>query len=229
MKTHNTIAKVLTRAMAVAALAAVGLLGGASWLKPVKAETDDGSVSFVSYATIGIVKGEKVRLSVANTKKSSGSYKLSFSYYMAHGTNSWSSDLLYDSGWIQVPPREIWSSGFSREDLKTEGELETGRAEVLVKVSMIAPAGSDPEDFPASLEIYKDEVQAGESVETDTKYRLIILAAKRSKQLNVPVSFGPGERLDYSVFNPNEERSRSVKVTTIATTRLATSFRRPIQ
>ena len=221
MKTRNTISKLLTRTMAVAALAVVGVLSGGGWLQPVKAQTGNDSVSIVSYATIGIVKGEKVRLSVANTEEGtkesdaevySGTLSLSFSYYLAHGTNSWSSVPIYESGWIQVPPREIWSTGFSREDLKTDGEPETARAEVLVKVSMIPPTGSNPEDFPASLEIYTDEVQAGESVETDSKYRLIILAAKRSKQLNVPVSFGPGERLDYSFFNPNEEGSRSVSV-----------------
>ena len=219
MKTRNSISKLLTRTVAVAALVAAGVLSGGGWLQPVKAQTGNDSVSIVSYATIGIVDGEKVRLSVANTKesggdKSGGTLSLSFSYYLAHGTNSWSSDPLYESGWTEVPSREIWSSGFSREDLKTEGEPETRRAEVLVKVSMIAPAGSDPEDYPASLEIFKDELQGGESVETDSKYRLILLAARRSKPLNVPVSFGPGERLDYSFFNPNEEGSRSVSVTT---------------
>ena len=213
MKTRDRITKLLTRTMAVAALAAA-LLSGAVWLQPVKAQTGNDSISIVSYAIIGIVNGEKVRLSAANAKESGGNLSLSFSYYLAHGTNSWSSVPIYESGWIRVPPREIWSSDFfSREDLNTEGELLTGRAEMLVKVTMMASAGSDPEDSPVSLEIIKDEVQAGESVDTDSKYRMIILAAQRSKQLNAPISFKPGESLYYGLFNPNEEGSRSVSVT----------------
>jgi len=54
----------------------------------------------------------------------------------------------------------------------------------MVRVTIIAPAGSNADDFPASLEIIEDEVQSGETVQTDSKYRLVLLAAKRSKQLN---------------------------------------------
>ena len=212
MKTRNTISKLLTRIMAVTGLAAAVLLSGDPFLQPVKAQTGNDSISILSYATIGIVDGDKVRLTVANTKESGGTLSLSFSYYMGHGTNSWSSVPIYESGWIRVPAREIWSSAFSRDDLKTEGEPLTGRADVLVKISMIACAGSDAEDFPASLEIFRDEVQGAESLEIDSKYRQIILPSGRSKPLNIPVSFGPGERLHYAFFNPNEEGSRSVRV-----------------
>lgn len=70
MKTRNTITKILTITMVVAALATADLPGGADWLQPVEAQTGDGNVSFESYATIGIVDGERVSLSVANTKES---------------------------------------------------------------------------------------------------------------------------------------------------------------
>ena len=112
-----------------------------------------------------------------------------------------------------MPPGQFRSSGVSRADLNTEGEPETGRAQMMVKVTMIAPAGSNPEDFPGSLEVFADEVQGGESVPTDSKYRLIILAAKRST-LHAPISFLPGQRLSYSFFNPNEEGSQPVRVQT---------------
>ena len=208
MKTRNTITKFLALTLAVAALGA--LLCEAGMLQPVEAQMGDGSVRFVSYASLGIVDGEKVRLSVGNTEQSSGTLTLSFSYYLAHGTNS-SSVPLYESELIQVPPGEFRFSDVSRKDLKTEGEPRTGRANVLVKVTLIAPAGSSQEDFPSSLEVIKDETQDGESVQTDSKYRLIILAAKRSK-LNAPIGFIPGQRLSYTFFNPNEEGSQPVRV-----------------
>jgi hypothetical protein len=196
--------------MVVAALATADLPGGAEWLQPVEAQIGSGSVSFESYATIGIVNGERVSLSVANTKDSALS--LSFSYYYAHGT-AWSSVPLYESDWTPVPSRQIWSAGFSRADLKTEGDPVTGRAEALVKVKIIAPAGSSPNDFPISLEVFNDDVQSGESVEPDSKYRLFILAANRPK-LNAPISFTPGESLNYSLFYPSEEGTQPIQVRT---------------
>ena len=83
-----------------------------------------------------------------------------------------------------MPQREFRFSDVSRKDLNTEGEPEIGRAQMMVRVTIIAPAGSNADDFPASLEIIEDEVQSGETVHTDSKYRLVLLAAKRSKQLN---------------------------------------------
>lgn len=218
MKTRNTLTKLITITMAVAALAAAGLLSGTAWLQPVEAQSDKDlhitSASYdehISYASIGIVPGERVRVSVANTAESAGNLTLSFQYYLAHGSNASTSVPFYESELIQVPPGQFRSSGVSRADLNTEGEPETGRAQIMVKVTMIAPAGSNPDDFPGSLEVFADDVQGGESVQTDSKYRLIILAAKRSK-LNGPISFLPGQRLSYSLFNPNEEGSQPVRV-----------------
>ena len=207
MKTRNTITKLIAMIMTVAVLCA-GVL-----LQPAKAQTD-GSVRFVSYASIGIVHGQRLRLSVGNTKESGGTLTLSFSYYLAHGSNAASSVPLYESEWIKVPSREFRFSDVSREDLITEGEPRTGRAQLLLKVTMIAPAGSDADDFPASLEIIDDQAQDGETVRPDSKYRLIILAAKRSKQMNAPIGLNLGERLRYSFYYPSEEGDQPVRVTT---------------
>ena len=68
MKTRNTITKLIAITMVVAALVAADLLGGAGLLQPVQAQIGDGSVKFVSYASTGIVSGQKVRLSVANSE-----------------------------------------------------------------------------------------------------------------------------------------------------------------
>ena len=199
--------KTLNKTMAVVALA-VGLLCGAGWLNPVQAQIGDGSVKFISYASAGIVHGERVRVSVSNTEEATGTLSLSFSYYLAHQNNS-SSVPFYESEWLRVPRGEFRFSEVAREQLKTEGEPSTGRAQMIVKITMIAPAGSDPDDFASSLEIVKDEDQ---SAQVDSKYRLVILAAKRSKQL-IPISIGRGESLSYTFFNPNEEGSQPIRVT----------------
>jgi hypothetical protein len=137
MKTRNTITKLITKTMAVAALAA-GLLCGAGWLQPVEAQTGDGSVRFVSYASVGIVPGEKVRLAVGNTALSSSTGWFRYTTADPGGVP------LYESEWIQVPPREFRFSDVSRRDLNTEGEPGTGRAELMVRVTIQAPAGSNP-------------------------------------------------------------------------------------
>jgi hypothetical protein len=77
MKTRKIIALIMT----VAALVAATIPGGAL-LQSVKAQTSDGSMKFVSYASVGIVHGQKIRLSVANAKESGGNASLSFSYYL---------------------------------------------------------------------------------------------------------------------------------------------------
>ena len=207
MKIRNTLTKFLAVSMVVAALAVADLPGEVNWLRPVAAQTGDGSVRFVSYASIGLVPGEKVRVSVGNPEQTGGTLSLSFSYYIAH-EGSWSRAPVFESEWKYVPVRAIRYSELSREDLKTDGEPGTRRAEVLVGVSMMAPAGSNPDDVPISLEIIKDG-----STQVDSKYRLILVAAQRSKQIVRLGSLLPGELLRYSFFNPKEEGSKPVRVT----------------
>jgi len=212
MKTRNAITNLITKTMAVAALAA-GLLCATAWLQPVQAQTGDGSVKFISYASIGMVHGERARLMVSNTGESTGTLSLSFSYYLAHQSHATLSDPFYETELMEVPRGELRFSEIRREDLKTEGEPETGRAQMIVKVNIVAPAGFDPEHILGSVEVTKDEAQGDGSTQIDSKYRLIILAAKRSKQLH-PISFFPGERLSYTFINPKEEGSQAARVTT---------------
>ncbi len=159
MKTGNTIKKSIAITVTMAALAAA-CLGGAGWLHPVEAQTGDGSVKFVSYQSIGIVHGQKIRLSVGNTEQSAGTLRLSFSYYLAHVSNSSSRVFLHETEWISVPPGEFRFSDLSWKDLKTEGEPEMGRAQVIVRVTIIAPDGSKPPDFSGALEIIDEATGA---------------------------------------------------------------------
>lgn len=205
MNTRNTLTKFIAITLTGVALLAAALFVGDGLLPPVAAQTGDGSVKFVRYTSLGIVPGEKIRLSVANDETSSGTpltYRVS--YYLAHGTNASTSVPLYESELIHVPSGEFRFADVSRKDLRTEGEPLTGRAQLLVGVTMMIPTGSSPEDFPVSVEVLKDEVQDGTAVQVDSKYRLIIVAAKRSKQL-IRMSFGHGQSLRYTFFNPTEE------------------------
>jgi hypothetical protein len=205
MKTRNAITKLIIITMAAAVLAAAGLLCGDGWVQPVEAQSGDGSVRFVSYASFGIVPGERVRLSMANTAESAGTLSLSFQYYLAHGSNASSSVPLYESELIQVPPGEFRFSDVSREDLKTEGESETRRAQVLVRVTIIAPAGSNPDNFPVLLEVIEDE---GPS----TQHEYLLVAKNSPPKSNTVIGLIHGQSLRYSFFNPNEEGSQPVRV-----------------
>jgi len=195
MKTRIT--KLIAKTMAAVA---VGLLAS---LQLAQAQTGDDSVRFVAYASVGIVHGQRLRTTVSNSEQSTGTLSLSFSYYIAHNSSA-----VYESEWMRVSQGEFRSSEIRRADLKTEGDPETALAQVIVKVTMVAPAGSEPEDFPAALEVIDD---ANQAEPPDSKYRLILVAAKRSKPL-APISFVDGERLSFTFINPNEEGSEPVRV-----------------
>ena len=204
MKTRNAITTFLTTALAVAVLC------GAGWLKPVAAQSGDDSVRFVTYASVGIASGEGVRLSMANPKESGGNLMLRFSFYLAHGSIDSSTVPVYESEWIEVPPGEFRSSDVWRKDLKTEGEPQTRRQQLLMTMVLMGASGSNPDDFAGSLEVLEEDAQTGNAIQRDSKYRLIILAAKRSKQLNAPIGLLPGHGLRYTVLN---EESEPVSVT----------------
>ena len=199
MKTRNATTKFLTTALVVAVLC------GAGWLKPVAAQSDDDGVRFVTYASVGIATGEGVRLSMANPKKSGGNLMLRFSFYLAHGSIDSSTVPVYESEWIEVPPGEFRSSDVWRKDLKTEGEPQTRRQQLLMTMVMMGVAGSNPDDYAGSLEVLEEDAQTGNAVQTDSKYRLIILAPKSSKQLNSPIGLLPEHRLRYTVLNEERE------------------------
>ena len=199
MKTHNAITKFLTIALALAVLC------GAGSLKPVAAQTGDDSVRFVTYASVGIATGEGIRLSMANPKTSGGNLMLRFSFYLAHGSINSSTVPVYESEWIEVPPGEFRSSDVWRKDLKTEGEPLTRRQQLLMTMVMMGASGSKPDDFASSLEVLEEDVHTGTAIQRDSKYRLIILAANSSKQLNAPIGLLPEHRLRYTVLNEESE------------------------
>ena len=204
MKLRNPITKLITLIMAVTALVCAGVA------QPSNGQTGDGSVKSVSYTSLGIVPGQTVRLSVASDERSVGTMSWSFSYYLAPRSNSTYSAPLYQSEWIQMAPGEVRFADVRRNDLHAYGDPITGRVQVIVKVTRVAPTGGSPDDYPCSLEVIPDEVQDGNSVPTDSKYRLVILPAKRAKQFN-PIGIIPGQSLRYTFYNQNDPGTQPVR------------------
>ena len=176
MKTRNTITKLIAITMAVAAMASAGLLCGAGWLQPVKAQSGKGTVRFISYVSIGISPRHRLRLSVANPahpRRESGGL-------------IYSGEISYASGLCPGPcpgdpPIKILRSrvdwgGFGHSDVLygdfgVDGEPRTGRVQMLVKILIEAPSGSEPADFPVSLEVINEETGATSTIE-DIKFRV---------------------------------------------------------
>lgn len=203
MKTRIAITKFFTTAMALAVLC------GAGYLKPVAAQSDDDG-RFVTYASVGIATGEGVRLSMANPKTSGVNLMMKFSFYPANGSIASSTVPLYESEWIAIPPGEFRSSDVWRKDLKTDGEPQTRRQQLLMTMVLMGATRSNPDDYAGSLEVLQEDAQTGNAVQTDSKYRLIILAANRSTQLNAPIGLLPEHSLRYTALN---EESEPVSVT----------------
>lgn len=198
MKTPKTITK-LTITMALAALAAAGLLCSASWLQRVDAQTDNESVNFISYVATGIVPGEKFRVTVGSNARSSANPNLaSATGWFRYSLTDPLGVTLYQSEPIKVASGGFRSSDVSRRDLKTEGEPGTGRAELMLRAIIEAPAGSNPDDFRISTEIINEETGAtsGGPYIHEVGHWMDTNSAAAS------VGFIPGERLSVTVFDP---------------------------
>jgi hypothetical protein len=133
-------------------LAAIGVLWGAGWLQPAKAQTGEGSVRFVSYACIGIVYGQKLRFSVGNAAEPTRT-PVVWTYLV---TNPGSGPV-FESERIPVPSGEFRSRDITYTGLDVAGEPETGRVQMMVQITVDVPSGIDESDVIGSLEIIDEE------------------------------------------------------------------------
>lgn len=134
-------------ALVVVALAATGILLAAGWLQPVAAN-GDGSVRMVS---VGVSPGQTIRLTIRSVDD-----PLSYS----SATYDRIGNLIHATPPTRVPPREFRYSDISRRDLHVEGEPGTGRIQVLVKLVIELPPGTEPSDIKTSMEIINEETGA---------------------------------------------------------------------
>ena len=107
---------------------------------------------YVYRSLVGIIPGQGIRISVGNTAEAPGS-TVTWTYKVTNPGGV----PLYESEWKYVPVRVFHRSHVSRQDLNTEGAPGTGREEVMVTLTLRVPAGSNPDDFPASLELIDEE------------------------------------------------------------------------
>ena len=150
MKSRSRITKLIAITMAMAAIAVIGssLVAG----RAGAAGRQDVNDIYVYRTLVGIIPGQGIRVSVGNTAETPGS-TVTWTYKV---TNTGGVPL-YESEWMYVPVRRFSFSDVSREDLNTEGEPRTRRAEVMVTVTIQAPAGSNPDDYIGSLELIDEE------------------------------------------------------------------------
>jgi hypothetical protein len=145
MKTRITIKKLVAITMAVAVIAVIGSSLAAG--RAGAAGRSDINDTYVFRSIIGITSEQSLRVSVGNTAISSTQG------WFRYSTTSPSGEPLYESEWMYVPVRGLRFSDVSRRALNTEGEPVTGRAQVMVTVTLQVPAGSNPEDIIGSLEL----------------------------------------------------------------------------
>ena len=153
MKTRNTITKLIAITMAVAAMAVIGASLAAG--QAGAAGRSDINDIYVFRSPVGIIPEQSLRISVGNNAEPIGS-PIVWTYEVRNTGGV----PLYESEWKYVPVRRFSFSDVSREDLNTEGEPGTRRAEVMVTVTLRAPAGSNPEDYACSLEVVDNRTGA---------------------------------------------------------------------
>jgi hypothetical protein len=135
--------------LALVALAAASIL---SESKAVSASVD-GSVRFVSYASIGIVPEQKLRISVGNpaNPRTAGS-QLTFEVAVYGRLSGEATIKMLRTGTGgAIAPYDVPYS-----ELGVEGEPGTRRVQMWVQILIEAPSGSEPRDIPVSLEIINE-------------------------------------------------------------------------
>ena len=152
MKIRITIKKLIAITMAVAVMAVIG----SSWAagRAGAAGRSDTNDTYVFRSIIGIIPGERLRVSVGTSANSPTSG------WFRYSTTNPSGVPLYDSEWKYVPVRRFSYLDVSREDLNTEGEPGTGRAQVMMTVTLRVPAGSNPKHYIGTLEVINEATGA---------------------------------------------------------------------
>jgi len=155
MKTRQTITKLRTVTLAVAAIAVLGssaIAGRASAYGSAAPQNNLKQIALFS-PPISFVSGETFRISVVNpnsmdqsSTRVNGKVKL----FDASG------QLLAESEEVVLPPRQTRNFDFLRDDLRVEGEPVTGRLEVRAEIHYryIESRGQvSPNHFPVTVEI----------------------------------------------------------------------------
>jgi hypothetical protein len=152
---RNTITKLITLTMAVAAIAVIG----SSWAagRAGAADQPDGGLQLeithsLRGAPYGIIPGQSLSFSVANTRtqeEGGGTVRVTSYTYDSTG------NLMRQTDPVEVPPGQFRTLKVKREDLRVAGEPGTGRVEVQTDFQFQADANQSfsGEDLRISLEL----------------------------------------------------------------------------
>jgi hypothetical protein len=144
--------------LALVALVAASLLSGS---KAVSARAD-GSVRFVSDASIGITPGQLLRVSLGKTAnpRTAGmqfTYEVAVYAGLCPGPCAGEATIkMLRTGTGGAVAPSFGHSDVHYRDLGVEGEPGTGRVQMSVQIVIAAPSGSEPADFSVSLEIINE-------------------------------------------------------------------------
>ena len=148
MKTRSTITKLIAITMAVAAMAVIGSICGTT-------EAQGGRLYVATdVGVFGIVHGQTACFSVAYPSTTQeGTEPVRAQAYIYDSTGR----LLRQTDPVEVPPRQFRTIRFNCDDLRVEGEPDTGRVELMVKLVIELPTGIDPPQAIGSLELVDEE------------------------------------------------------------------------
>jgi hypothetical protein len=159
--------------LALVVLTAAGLLSGS---KAVSA-SGDGSVRLVSDASIGIIPGQMLRVSVGKTanRRTAGTpftYEVTVYDGLCPGPCAGEATIkMLRTGTGGAVAPSFGHSDVHYRDLGVAGEPETGRVQMSVQIVIEAPSGSEPTDFSASLEIINE--RTGETTVRQSMLKMV--------------------------------------------------------
>ena len=153
MKTRNTITKLIAITLAMAAIAVIGSI---CWTTEAQ---HTRLIIATDQSIYGFIPGQSLSFSVANTRtqeEGGGPVRVQAYIYDSYG------NLLSQTDPVEVPPRQVRTIRFNRDDLRVAGELGTGRVQVQTDFQFQADANQSfsPEDLSFTMELVNNSTGA---------------------------------------------------------------------
>jgi len=149
MKVRNTVTRLITMAIAMAAMAVTGSIGTAE-AQHVRVFDGGGYL-------LGFIPGQTLRFSVYNPnvpERGSASARVQVRLYDEAG------NVLAHSAQVELPPGQFRSIDFNGDGLPARNDPGTGRQQVHISAQFVMSDGSvriSPEHFPISVEIVDNQ------------------------------------------------------------------------
>ena len=188
-------------------------------------EVNDEVVILFSSIPVGLVRGQTLRINVANVNKQRPCCVNNLKQ-LGIALHNFNGDVIAQRAEIAIEPDQFHSFDFNRDELPLIGEEGTGRLQVRAVIryrffSIVDRTQLTPDDFPNSIEVIDNST--GQTV--DGTSNTVFLAERIVRQggsaitlpdpsaggldsiwidVGSPVGIVPGQTLRISVFNPLE-------------------------